>query len=263
MNAGQIIAIGRPEELGGSRPAPRRDPLLAARRPGRSAICPTFPCEQRSLEGDRVLVLTREPVVAAQRITTWALEHDVDLGHFSVSQPTLEDIYLELTGSVEENATRRGGSSMSAIAHTFTEAGPRAGRLADPLRAARLLAQSGARDLHVRVPADVPGDLRARSTRARTSAACGGIPYDDFFVPGILAYGLIATTFVNMAISTAILRDQGVLKRMQGTPLPRWAYVAARIGSTRGDRAGDDHAHAGARRRSPTASTSAPRRCPG
>jgi ABC-2 type transport system permease protein len=59
----------------------------------------------------------------------------------------------------------------------------------------------------------------------------GGIPYDVFFVPGILAYGLIATTFVNMAISTAILRDQGVLKRMQGTPLPRWAYVAARIGS--------------------------------
>jgi ABC-2 type transport system permease protein len=60
----------------------------------------------------------------------------------------------------------------------------------------------------------------------------GGIPYDDFFVPGILAYGLIATTYVNMAISTAILRDQGVLKRMQGTPLPSWGYVAARIGST-------------------------------
>jgi ABC-2 type transport system permease protein len=60
----------------------------------------------------------------------------------------------------------------------------------------------------------------------------GGIPYDDFFVPGILAYGVIATTYVNMAIGTAILRDRGVLKRMQGTPLPRWAYVAARIGST-------------------------------
>ena len=60
----------------------------------------------------------------------------------------------------------------------------------------------------------------------------GGIAYDAFFVPGILAYGVIATTFVNMAISTAILRDQGVLKRMQGTPLPRWAYIAARIGST-------------------------------
>jgi ABC-2 type transport system permease protein len=60
----------------------------------------------------------------------------------------------------------------------------------------------------------------------------GGIPYDDFFVPGILAYAIIGVTYVNMAISTAILQDEGVLKRMQGTPLPRWAYVAARIGST-------------------------------
>jgi len=66
----------------------------------------------------------------------------------------------------------------------------------------------------------------------RHIATRGGIPYDDFFVPGILAYGIIASTFINMAISTAILRDEGVLKRMQGTPLPRWAYVAARIGST-------------------------------
>lgn len=60
----------------------------------------------------------------------------------------------------------------------------------------------------------------------------GGLPYDQFFVPGILAYGVIGTTFVNMAIGTAILRDDGVLKRMQGTPLPPWAYVAARIAST-------------------------------
>jgi hypothetical protein len=51
------------------------------------------------------VVSTKEPVVAAQRITTWALDHDVDLGHFSVSQPTLEDIYLELTGDPRENAS--------------------------------------------------------------------------------------------------------------------------------------------------------------
>ncbi len=56
--------------------------------------------------------------------------------------------------------------------------------------------------------------------------------YETFFVPGILAYGVITTTYVNMAIGTALLRDDGVLKRMQGTPLPRWVYVLARIGST-------------------------------
>jgi ABC-2 type transport system permease protein len=57
------------------------------------------------------------------------------------------------------------------------------------------------------------------------------IAYDDYFIPGILSYAVIATTFINMAVSTAILRDHGVLKRMRGTPLPRWAYIAGRIGS--------------------------------
>jgi ABC-2 type transport system permease protein len=61
--------------------------------------------------------------------------------------------------------------------------------------------------------------------KGQTISSRGGIPYDDFFVPGILAYGIIATTFVNPAMNTAIPRDQGVLKRMQGTPLragPTW-----------------------------------------
>jgi ABC-2 type transport system ATP-binding protein len=104
MNAGQIIAIGRPEELGGRdlRPAEIRFTLPPNWSLG---DLPDIPCEQRSLEGDRVLVLTKEPVVAAQRITTWALDNDVDLGHFSVNQPTLEDIYLELTRSVEPAQT--------------------------------------------------------------------------------------------------------------------------------------------------------------
>ena len=67
--------------------------------------------------------------------------------------------------------------------------------------------------------------------KGQTISSRGNIAFNDFFVPGILAYGVIATTFVNLAIGTAILRDQGILKRMQGTPLPRWAYVVARIGS--------------------------------
>jgi ABC-2 type transport system permease protein len=58
------------------------------------------------------------------------------------------------------------------------------------------------------------------------------ITYETYFMPGILAYGVIATTYLNMGIATAVLRDEGVLKRMAGTPLPGWAYVGARIGST-------------------------------
>jgi hypothetical protein len=60
---------------------------------------PDVPAQSRLIDGERVLVLTSEPVRATQLITTWALERGVELGHFSVTQPTLEDIYLELTGN--------------------------------------------------------------------------------------------------------------------------------------------------------------------
>jgi ABC-2 type transport system permease protein len=60
----------------------------------------------------------------------------------------------------------------------------------------------------------------------------GDIPYITFFLPGILAYGIIITQFVNTAGGLAIQRDNGLLKRMRGTPLPGWAYVGGRVGST-------------------------------
>lgn len=60
----------------------------------------------------------------------------------------------------------------------------------------------------------------------------GGITYATWFVPGILVYGLIMATFANLATSLTVARDSGVLKRIQGTPLPRWIFMAGRIGST-------------------------------
>lgn len=63
-------------------------------------------------------------------------------------------------------------------------------------------------------------------------AELGGIRYATWFVPGILAYGLIMATFTNMATSTAAARDAGVLKRLRGTPLPTWVFVAGRAGSS-------------------------------
>jgi ABC-2 type transport system ATP-binding protein len=102
MRAGEIIAIGRPDELGGRdlRPAEIRFALPAGVSLG---DVPDVPAEGRSLDDDgRVLVVTREPVLATQLITSWAVDGGLSLGHFSVSQPTLEDIYLELTGGAAD-----------------------------------------------------------------------------------------------------------------------------------------------------------------
>ncbi|HWX43719.1 MAG TPA: ABC transporter ATP-binding protein [Solirubrobacteraceae bacterium] len=97
MRAGEIVALGRPEELGGRdlRPTEIRFTLPG----GRSlADLPEVPAVAIALEGDRALISSHEGVLATQRITSWALAEGMELEHFTVAQPSLEDVYLELTG---------------------------------------------------------------------------------------------------------------------------------------------------------------------
>ncbi len=103
MRDGQIIASGRPEEIGGRDLRPAEIRFLLPDGMGLADV-PEIPAEHREAQADRVLIQTREPVRAAQIVTTWALDQDIDLGSFSVTQPTLEDIYLELTGANEHNS---------------------------------------------------------------------------------------------------------------------------------------------------------------
>ncbi len=67
---------------------------------------------------------------------------------------------------------------------------------------------------------------------ATTLDTRGDISYVSFYVPGILAYALVGTAFSNLALSFVHARDLGLIKRIQGTPLPWGAYVAGRVGST-------------------------------
>jgi len=49
----------------------------------------------------------------------------------------------------------------------------------------------------------------------------------DVIVPGIAGMSLMSTTFVALAFNMTFLREQGVLKRIRGTPLPAGAYLGA------------------------------------
>jgi ABC-2 type transport system permease protein len=52
-----------------------------------------------------------------------------------------------------------------------------------------------------------------------------------YYVPGIMTLAVISATMVNLAINLTRAREDGVLKRMRGTPLPAWIYVAGRVGT--------------------------------
>jgi ABC-2 type transport system permease protein len=50
-----------------------------------------------------------------------------------------------------------------------------------------------------------------------------------FYVGAIATFSIITATYTNLAINMSFTRDQGVLKRIRGSPVPGWAYLSARI----------------------------------
>ena len=53
----------------------------------------------------------------------------------------------------------------------------------------------------------------------------------EVIVPGIAGMSVMSTTFSALAFNLVFLREQGIIKRMRGTPLPTAAYVAGIAGS--------------------------------
>jgi ABC-2 type transport system permease protein len=53
----------------------------------------------------------------------------------------------------------------------------------------------------------------------------------DVIVPGIAGMSVMSTTFSALALNLTFLREQGILKRMHGTPLPTGAYFAGIAGN--------------------------------
>jgi ABC-2 type transport system permease protein len=57
-----------------------------------------------------------------------------------------------------------------------------------------------------------------------------GITFAQYFVAGMIASGILYTSFQNLAIAIPMERDDGTLKRIQGTPMPKVSYFIGKIG---------------------------------
>jgi ABC-2 type transport system permease protein len=53
----------------------------------------------------------------------------------------------------------------------------------------------------------------------------------QFYAPALAVFAAASATYTNIGVGTAMARDEGVLKRFRGTPLPPWTYMAGLIGS--------------------------------
>ena len=98
---GRLVALDRPDALvsaSSSRSIIRFAPDRAA-----ADALPAFDGEVRHV-GAAVEIATVDPAGDLQALTAWALRAGVDLSTLVVERPTLEDVYVELTGELEAAA---------------------------------------------------------------------------------------------------------------------------------------------------------------
>jgi ABC-2 type transport system permease protein len=69
--------------------------------------------------------------------------------------------------------------------------------------------------------------LLGSSAGSSTSSVLGGEKVIQYYVPGFVAYGVMATCFNALATSLVVRRESGLLKRLRLSPLPTWAMLAA------------------------------------
>ncbi len=60
--------------------------------------------------------------------------------------------------------------------------------------------------------------------------AADGVPFAQYFLPGMIATGVLLSSFQSLALSIPVERDEGGLKRLGGTPLPPAAYFLGKVG---------------------------------
>jgi ABC-2 type transport system ATP-binding protein len=93
---GSIVAEGTPDSIAG------RDRMRTTVRFRPPTGAPTPPAWGQVPTGDGGFVIEADDATrVVHDVTGWAIEHDVALEMLEVTQPSLEDVYLELTGGEE------------------------------------------------------------------------------------------------------------------------------------------------------------------
>ena len=53
-----------------------------------------------------------------------------------------------------------------------------------------------------------------------------------YYLPAVMTMAVVSVAFVNLAVSLTAARERGTLKRVRGTPVPTWAFLAGRLATS-------------------------------
>jgi ABC-2 type transport system ATP-binding protein len=95
ITRGEIVARGAPATLGGRDSAATR---LRFRLPAGAVELPEALRNRATVADGIVNIATDDPTRTLHELTGWALERGLQLDSLEVTRPSLEDVYLEITG---------------------------------------------------------------------------------------------------------------------------------------------------------------------
>ncbi len=63
------------------------------------------------------------------------------------------------------------------------------------------------------------------------SSLVQGVRFDEhrYFLVAMMSFAVITACYTNLAMGITTQREQGILKRVRGTPIPAWLYLASRV----------------------------------
>lgn len=56
-----------------------------------------------------------------------------------------------------------------------------------------------------------------------------GVTVAQYYAPAMAVFAAVSATYTNLAVGTAYQRDEGILKRIKGTPLPPSIYMGGKV----------------------------------
>ena len=217
--SGRVVAEGPPATLAGREL--RQPPSSTSDFPTRSPLeeLPLPAGVDLERVNGRVSFRTPAPTRDLAPLIAWASERDRELEGLTVTRPSLEDVYLELTERKDRDGTSNGArpSSRSLAAATLD----RRANATDPAlaargRSSRSSSRSSCSSCSTPPPATAasasPG---ARSTSRSTSRRRSG------------STRLAVACYATPIFSLAAARELGLLKRVRGTPLSPGVYLSA------------------------------------
>ena len=211
--AGRIVAEGTPADLA----AAQRGTQIRFTLPAEAA-----PAELPRVSGEvatrgrNVEISTDDPTHDLLALTSWGAGRGAGrLDGLTVTRPSLEDIYLTLTSDTEDTgmnplvlAARESGNVLRSFWRN------RSGAFFTILLPVMFLVFFGAIN---------------RDGTVQLSPHGPQVSYTTFFAPGMLGMAIMAGAFVGLVIGLTIMRDNGQLKRLRGTPLPPWAFFSGQV----------------------------------